>query len=366
MWRPHRLPVELTINTPTARVPGVYAFTTCWMAGTGPPRGQAQRQPLRVTALLRHGAGDDRQASDGTVPCADRQAADGEPSDQAGTPPTCSVMRSSWSAWWSRTRPAAIAGSRKDLAGAGLGECRWSPMVPTRLPQSSWPLLSLAFTDTAGLPAAGGSSTDAVRTRPAGRRVAVHRRSLDLPIDWKSYGAWRRWRQQRGGSRGSEDAHRRGDPLRGVRDRDPQGAEPGRRGCASRWPPMTPSPSRRTRLRQPASPLPALASMRESRIHRERIQPCTSGRPCVPHRLRVFADGRRRAPRERALRCGVVVAPDTIRLGSSVRSKICKGLPIGPLRGPIGNPSRRDRRVAASGVRPGAGLRGAQANPRPP
>jgi hypothetical protein len=48
------------------------------------------------------------------------------------------------------------------------------------------------------------------------------------------------------------------------------------------------------------------------------------------------------------------------------RSKICKGLPIGPLRGPIGSPSRRDRRVAEGGVRTGAGSCGGRAESCPP
>jgi hypothetical protein len=39
----------------------------------------------------------------------------------------------------------------------------------------------------------------------------------------------------------------------------------------------------------------------------------------------------------------VVFASSGIRLALLLRSKICKGLPIGPLRGPIGSPSRRDR-----------------------
>ncbi len=46
----------------------------------------------------------------------------------------------------------------------------------------------------------------------------------------------------------------------------------------------------------------------------------------------------------------VVIASRRIRHALLVRSKICKGLPIGPLRGPIGSPSRRDRRVAEGGV----------------
>jgi hypothetical protein len=33
---------------------------------------------------------------------------------------------------------------------------------------------------------------------------------------------------------------------------------------------------------------------------------------------------------------------------------MCKGLPIGPLRGPIGSPSRRDQRVAEGGAPPSA------------
>jgi hypothetical protein len=61
-------------------------------------------------------------------------------------------------------------------------------------------------------------------------------------------------------------------------------------------------------------------------------------------------------PLSSASRICVVIASSRMRLAWEVLSKICKGLPIGSLRGPIGSPSRRDRRVAeGGGARPGAG-----------